>query len=384
MLPGGRELDLLRGRAVDDAEPVSGQRRRAARQAGPRVERRRALKRSSTRVGALDDDLRSELVRLEALGLRRALPATGAGELVDLCSNDTLSLSRHARVIGAAKAALERYGAGARASRLLGGNLEVHAQAEAAAARWLGTEAALCFPSAYQANLGVLTALVGRGDELFCDELVHASIVDAARLTRARVSVFPHGDSAALERLLSSRAGLRARRLVVVESVYSMDGDLADLAALNAVCSAHDAWLVVDEAHACGLLGPRGAGGWAALGERLGSPARLAARVIGGGKALGASGAFVVGSRALVDTLLQRARSFVFSTALAPASAAALGQAIELAASADAEREHVHELARELARELELAPPAAAIVPVPLGAAEEALRVRDELARAGL
>jgi 8-amino-7-oxononanoate synthase len=332
----------------------------------------------------LDEELRRALADLEARGLKRALePADAAAGSIDLRSNDYLSLSRHPAVLAAASAALQAEGAGARGSRLLGGHLESHARAEAAAAAWLGAEAALLFPTAYQANLGLVGALAGRGDVLHCDELVHASLVDAARTSRARVAIFRHGDLAQLERMLSACKPARGRQLVLVESIYSMDGDLADLAGLHEVCARHAAWLVVDEAHACGLLGPRGAGAWSAAGLPSDGSSRLAARVVAGGKALGASGAFVVGSRALVDTLVQRARAFVYTTGAAPASAGALAEAIARAQSLSSERARVLALARELALRLALPAPGASIVPVPVGDAAATMRLREALARQG-
>ncbi len=323
-------------------------------------------------------DLEAELAELERSGGLRALPPAGVRG-VDFSSNDYLGLSRRPELAEAAARAAHEHGAGGRASRLLAGGSREHEELEAEVARWLGTEAALLFPSGYQANLGLVGALVGRGDALFTDELDHASLVDAARLSRAHLTVFPHLDLVQLERALA-RAGSARRRLVAVESVFSMDGDLAPLAELDRVCARHDAWLVVDEAHAIGVLGPEGAGACAAAGELP----RLVARTIAGGKGLGVGGALVAGSRSLVRLLVNRARTFLFTTAPPSSTAAALRAAIALARGADWERERVLELARRLAQKLALPEPASGIVPFPVGENARALELANELARHGL
>ncbi len=317
--------------------------------------------------------------RWEAAGLRRTLAARGKSG-VDFVSNDYLGLARHPGVIEAARAALAESGAGARASRLLGGGSPLHEQAERSAAEWLGAEAALLFPSGYQANLGLIGALCGRGDALFSDRANHASLIDAARLSRAHVLVHEHLDLEELERGLGRARGAR-RRLVITEGVFSMDGDAAPLGELDELCARHDAWLVVDEAHSAGLLGPAGSGAWAAAGRP--GPARLAARVVTGGKALGVSGAFVAGSAVLREHLVNHARSFVFTTAPPPAVAGALVAAIEECARADAERARALLLARDLAERLGLPPPGGAIVPWPAGEPARAVALAQRLAARG-
>jgi 8-amino-7-oxononanoate synthase len=329
----------------------------------------------------LDEELAAELERRAAAGLRRDARLPGRTRGVDLGSNDTLGLARHPRVVAAARAALEEHGAGGRASRLLRGGSPLDERAEAAMAEWLGAEAALLFPSGYQANLGLLGALVGRGDVLFSDRLNHASLVDGARLSRARVLVHAHGDLAELERQLARARGAR-RRLVVSESVFSMDGDVARLAELDELCARHEAWLVVDEAHALGVLGPQGAGAWAALGR--GEPTRLVARMVTGGKALGVAGAFVVGSRILREQLVNRARALLFTTAPPPAVAGALLAAIELARGMEAERARLRGLATGLAHRLGLPAPAGAIVPFPCASPTQALELAQRLEARGL
>jgi len=329
-----------------------------------------------------DPALFRELEALEAAGLRRRLePADGPRGLVDFASNDYLGLARDGRVIEAGAAALREEGAGGRASRLLGGGGPAHARVERAAAEWLGAEAALLFPSGWMANAGLVGALARRGDVVLADALIHASSVDAARLSRARVLVHGHLDLDELEGHLRRARGAR-RRLVLTEGVFSMDGDRAPLAALHELCARHDAWLVVDEAHSAGLLGPEGRGAWAAAGLAPDAPA-LVARLATGGKALGVGGALVAGSRALVELLANRARSFVFTTAPSPAVAGALAAAIERCRAMDDERTRALERAGELARKLGLPPPGAAIVPWVLGAPEAALAAADAARAAG-
>jgi len=337
----------------------------------------------------LDRQLADEVATWRAAGLERRLPRDDGRARADFVSNDYLGLACDRRVVDAARAALERAGAGARAARLLGGGSERGddaARAEELCAEWLGEEAALLFPSGWQANLGAIGTLAGPGDALFSDELNHASLIDGCRLSRARVATFAHGDLDELARQLAQSRGAR-RRLVVVESLFSMDGDLADLAALDELAARHDAWLLVDEAHAAGLLGPRGAGGFAATRR----PAtRVAARIVTGGKALGVAGAFVVGSAALRDLLLHRARPFVFTTAPPPAVSAALAAAITIVRepACDATRARLLALARALATALPRGataarPPAGAIVPFQVGDAAATRTLGDALDRDG-
>jgi 8-amino-7-oxononanoate synthase len=276
-----------------------------------------------------------ELAALDAAGLRRRLRPLSSGSdaevMIDgrpallLCSNNYLGLASHPALRAAAAAAIERWGCGTGASRLIAGDLELHTMVEARLAAFKGTEAALLFPSGYQANVGAITSLVGRGDHVFSDALNHASIVDGCRLARATVHVYPHCDVRTLERELAAtpRGG---RRLIVTDSVFSMDGDRAPLGALVALAEAYHSWLMVDEAHATGALGQRGAG----LAEAEGLVDRVTVHMGTLGKALGSAGAYVAGTRALVDLLVNRARSFVYTTGLAPASVAAAGAAIEL------------------------------------------------------
>ncbi|MBI5434999.1 MAG: dethiobiotin synthase [Planctomycetes bacterium] len=329
---------------------------------------------------SLDARLAAERARWRAAGLEREL-VLASNALADFTSNDYLGLARHQQVIEAGREALREYGAGGRASRLLGGGSPFDERAEEALARWLGAEAALLFPSGYQANIGVVQALIGPGDVLLSDELNHASLIDAGRVARARTVVYRHSDPEDLERKLAD-VGAAARVLVATESVFSMDGDLAPLAELARAARARGAWMLVDEAHALGVLGASGAGAWSLLGNEFDDV--LAARVVTGGKALGVTGAFVVGSAALRRHLLQRARSFVFTTAVSPAVSGALCAAIELAKRADDARAKLVRLSRALALGLGAPAPAAAIVPVVLGSESRALDAARAALAAGL
>jgi 8-amino-7-oxononanoate synthase len=288
-------------------------------------------------VHALDGELAAELRRLEAAGLRRTLRALESGSAAEVVidgrpallfsSNNYLGLADHPAVVAAACEATRRWGCGTGASRLICGHLDLHAEVEAQLAAWKGTEAALLFPSGYQANVGAITALVGRGDHVFSDALNHASIIDGCRLSRASVHVYPHRDMRALEALLATtpRGG---RRLIVTDSVFSMDGDRAPLHGLVALSRLYHTSLFLDEAHAAGVLGARGAG----LTDAEGLGADVAVQMGTLGKALGGAGAYVAGSRLLVDLIANRARSFVYTTGLAPAAVASAGAALRIVA----------------------------------------------------
>lgn len=276
----------------------------------------------------------ASLSALEECGLRRALKvrsATGGvlrepeGELLNFSSNDYLNLSHHPQVIAAAKAALDRWGTGATASRLMSGHLALHEELEAELAAWTGRESALVFGSGFLTNLGVVTALTERGTVIFEDRLNHASLLDGARLSGARLVRYRHRDPEDLARLLSRHAGAK-RKLVVTDSLFSMDGDLAPLLALGQVCRKAGAWLIVDEAHAMGVFGERGGGCALGLPEEAG-PFALTGTF---SKSLGGYGGFVAGSALLRDLLVNRARSFIYSTGLPPASAAGALAAIRL------------------------------------------------------
>ncbi|MCA9671714.1 MAG: 8-amino-7-oxononanoate synthase [Myxococcales bacterium] len=279
------------------------------------------------------DFIDDALADLEARGLRRVLSGPLDKTVVNVCSNDYLGLTRHPALAEAAA----RHGAGAGAARLIGADLAVHRRLESRLATFKGTEAALLFSTGYHANVGTIAALVGRGDVILSDALNHASIIDGCRLSRAHVEVYAHCDVADLERKLVASAGAR-RRLIVTDSVFGMDGDCAPLRHIAALARRYDALTFADEAHATGVFGERGRGWVAECG------AAIDVQVSTLGKALGCFGAAVLGERRLVDYLVNRARTFVFTTALPPAIAAAAHAAVDIVDSDEGDR-----LRRELA-----------------------------------
>ena len=324
---------------------------------------------------SLDDDARAEIEALEAAGrLRTPRVVEGATgptcvvdgvELDNFSSNDYLSLAADPRLARAAADAMAREGFGAGASRLITGTQESHAALERDVADWMRCAGVRLFNTGYAANVGVLTALAGSGDRVFSDELNHASIIDGCRLSRARVDVFPHRDLGALEALLSSSGDRGRRRFIVTESLFSMDGDIADLGALRALATKHDAALIVDEAHAVGAHGEEGRGVCAAAG--------VVPEILVGtfGKSLGTFGAFAATTRAIADLLWNRARPFVFSTALPPSIPAATRAAIEIVRGTEGE-ERRRSLARNARLLRDLVPsaggaPESAIAPIVIG-----------------
>jgi 8-amino-7-oxononanoate synthase len=254
--------------------------------------------------------------------LRRIDSAQGPTAIVDgrtvlmLCSNDYLGLAGHPALRQAAVAALERYGFGSGASRLVSGNMSLHEELEAGIAAFKRTEASLLFNSGYAANTGIIAAIAGEGDVILSDALNHASIIDGCRLSRARTAVYRHRDLDHLESLLRENAPAR-RKLIVTDGVFSMDGDIAPLPGLVSLADRYDALLMVDDAHAAGVLGPGGKG----TVEHFGLTGRVPVQMGTLGKALGSFGAYVAGDRGLIRYLLNTCRSFLFSTALPPLSA---------------------------------------------------------------
>jgi glycine C-acetyltransferase/8-amino-7-oxononanoate synthase len=240
--------------------------------------------------------------------------AVSASYCIDFSSNDYLALAEHPQVVAAAREALLKDGAGSGAARLMSGSLAGHQLLETETARLKGTEAALLFGSGYLANIGVIQALVGRGDAIFCDRLNHASIYDGCRLAGAKTYRFQHNDSNHLETLLKKHRGAFRQALIVVESIYSMDGDRCPLKELAALRNRFDCLLMVDEAHATGVFGPQGAGIIAEDGVI--DEVDIAMGTFG--KALGSYGAYVAASQQLVQYLINQARSFIYSTALPP------------------------------------------------------------------
>ena len=344
---------------------------------------------------SLNEHLERDLARLRQEHLlRRLRPVDSAPgpriesegrSLLAFASNDYLGLSTHPRIRQAARRATERYGAGTGASRLITGSLPPHRQLEEELADFKGTEAALAFSSGYLAAIGAITGLVGREDTILSDRLNHASLIDGARLARARIRIFEHNDMEDLERRLKEcRAGdPEGRILIVTESVFSMDGDQAPLEAIAALRDRYDAWLMVDEAHATGLFGANRRG----LAEATGTSASIDIQMGTLGKAVGSSGGFLCGSRLLVDCLIHRARSFVYSTAPPPAQAAASVEALRILRSSEGERltAQLWDRVRRLRSGLGLsAPDPSPIVPWILGSESRSLETSALLEREGI
>jgi len=303
--------------------------------------------------------------------------------LVNFGSNDYLGYAGDVRLTKAASRAACAEGFGAGASPLVSGHSSTHAALEAALAQLLGTGDALLFPSGFAANAATIAALVGPGDIVVSDERNHASIIDGCRLSRADVAVFPHRDMAAAERLLKGSAA--RRKLVVTDSLFSMDGTMAPLDDLAEVSARHGAMLLVDEAHATGVFGARGSG----LIEETGTADGVHVRVGTLSKALGAAGGFVAGHPRLVDWLRHSARAWVFSTAHPPAVAGAALRAVELLGEEPQRRTALLDRAtafrdRLRAAGLDLGDAASQIVPVIVGSAERAVALAARLADAGL
>jgi 8-amino-7-oxononanoate synthase len=341
---------------------------------------------ASTLAGALEE--------VEAAGLWRELReiesaqeptvALRGRQVLLFCSNNYLGLANHPEVVEAAREAVARYGASAASSRLISGHMTPHRELEEHIAAWKSLEASLVFSTGYQANLGTITALTGPDDVVLSDELNHASIIDATRLSRARVEVFRHNDMAHLEERLRASAGAR-RALVVTESVFSMDGDLAPLAEIVTLAKRHGAWTMVDEAHAAGIFGKGGAG----LADELGLSAEIDVHVGTLGKALGSFGAYVAGSQRLVDWLVNKARPFIFTTGLPPSAVAAAHAAIRICEReperAAGLRRRVRTLGERLrAAGLEVPHAQSQILPVWIGDTERTLRAMRDLLERGI
>jgi 8-amino-7-oxononanoate synthase len=305
----------------------------------------------------MDDEL-EECRRRGLYRVRRRLQSGQAvrvrlrgGELINFSSNDYLALAGDPRLARAAAAASRRYGTGAGASPLVSGYTPPLRSLERALAEWEGTESALVFSSGYAANLAVVSSLAGRADAVFSDALNHASLIDGCRLSRAAVHVYRHNDIAHLADLLRTQGRRARRRLIVSDTVFSMDGDLAPLANLLELAERFDCLLVIDEAHATGVLGEQGRGVTDLLAAGSWSWDRLV-KVGTLSKALGTQGGFVCGPRRLIDWLINHARPYIFSTAPAPPIAAAARRAVALVRENADGRRHVLDLAERLRRKL--------------------------------
>ncbi len=348
---------------------------------------------ASTIAAAMSNRPQHELETIRAAGLWRELHriegAVDTWVTVDgrrallLCSNNYLGLAHHPALAEAAARAARDYGVGAGASRLISGSLALHVALEERLATLEGTEAALLFPSGYHANIGAIATLVGRGDAIFSDALNHASIIDGCRLSGAAVHVYPHRDTTALAEALATTSA--RRRLIVTDSVFSMDGDHAPLREICALADTHGAMVMVDEAHATGVFGANGGG----LVEALGLHGRVTVQMGTLGKALGCAGAFVAAERAIIDLLVNRARSFIYTTALAPPIVGAVAAALDIVAR---EPERRAELLRRSAAlrtrlgalGLRVPPGEGPILPVIVGESDDAMHASRTLLERGV
>jgi 8-amino-7-oxononanoate synthase len=355
-------------------------------------------------LASLDDILTAELQLLRGLDrerrLRRVWNRRGAvveterGPAVDFSSNDYLGLASDSRLVVAAERALHEHGVGAGAARLISGNNPEHEALESELADFFDAERAITFSTGYAANVGTISALVGRGDAIFSDALNHASVIDGCRLSRADVHVYSHADASSLADLLERhRAGAR-RALIVTDGLFSMDGDVAPLREIVDLARRYDAWTYVDDAHAIGVLGADGRGTPSALGCH----GEIDVCVGTLGKAFGVAGAFVYGSATLAHYLLNTARSFIFSTAVLPAQAAAAREGVRIVRAEPERRERVLSNALTLvsacAKALERGrhhersegsafPALSPIIPIRLGDEATTMRVGAELAGRG-
>ncbi|MDR2195825.1 MAG: 8-amino-7-oxononanoate synthase [Gallionellaceae bacterium] len=342
----------------------------------------------------LFSNLQSDLEHRAAQGLlrrRRALESAQGARVVvvegksclSFCSNDYLGLANHPRVIAAMRRGAERYGAGSGASHLVSGHFAAHEELENALAAFARKPAALLFSTGYLANFGAVQALVGRDDTIFADRLNHASLNDAMLLSRAEVKRYRHNDPAHLEQLLATAS--RGRKLVITDAVFSMDGDLAPLPELLALCERYDAWLLVDDAHGFGVLGREGRGALAHF--NLDSPRIIYMATLG--KAAGVAGAFVAAESIVIETLIQQARSYIYTTASPPALAAATLESLALLREEEGRRERLQKLIAQLHTSLSglpwtLMPSTTPIQPLLIGENEAAVTLSEALRERGI
>ncbi|NRF66043.1 8-amino-7-oxononanoate synthase [Aquincola sp. S2] len=348
------------------------------------------------------DDFDTRLAELDAAGLTRrrrvVLPAAPAeasstrlivdGEiLLAFCSNDYLGLAGHPALVDALCAGAREFGVGSGASPLVSGHSAANASLERELAAFVGLPRALYFYAGYGTNIGIVPALVGAGDALHSDALNHACLIDGARLARASIHRYAHADLDALDAALAARPA--RRQLVITDAVFSMDGDVADLRALLALCERHDALLLIDDAHGFGVLGPQGRGALAAAGLTGTNASRRVLYMATLGKALGVAGAFVAGNDVLIEWLLQKTRSYIFATAAPAALAQSLRASLRLVEADDWRRTHLQALIARLKRGLAglpwtLTDSPTPIQPLIIGGNREALAVMEGLRERGL
>jgi len=305
--------------------------------------------------------------------------------LLSFCSNDYLGLANHPKLVAAMHQGIDQYGVGSGASHLISGHSKAHHELELALADFCQQPRALLFANGYMANLGVVTALIGRKDSIFQDRLNHASLIDAARLSGASHKRYPHLDMDALARQLM--ASQHPECLIASDGVFSMDGDIADLPTLSHLAQQHDSWLVVDEAHALGVLGATGRGSR----EHYDMPTNIDHLITVGtlGKAFGTSGAFVAGSNNVIETLIQQARTYIYTTAPPPAIAQATLASLNLMATEGWRRDHLNNLiqhfrTRAAQASLPLMKSETAIQPLYMATSEQALILSQQLFKQGL
>lgn len=328
--------------------------------------------------------------REQGLLRRRRVVETPQGVYVDadgrpylsFCSNDYLGLANHPALADAVCRGAERYGVGAGASHLVSGHFSPHHQLEQELAAFVGLPQALLFSGGYMANVGVVTALVGRNDTVFADKLNHASLNDAMVLSRAHVRRYPHLDMAALEKMLGSTPS--GRKLVASDAVFSMDGDVAPVGELLALCEKYDAWLLLDDAHGFGVLGQGGRGCLSHFG--VASPRIVYMATLG--KGAGVFGAFVAGVPELIDGLVQNARSYIYTTAMPPLLACALSASVKLIGTENWRRERLQELVARLRawspKRWSLMDSATPIQPLLIGGNDETLALSEGLLERGI
>ena len=347
------------------------------------------------------DEIPERLAALDAAHLtrrrREVRPADGASMWVDgrrmlaFCSNDYLGLSQHDALRAAAIDGAQRYGVGSGASPMVSGHSEANAALERELAEFVGLERALYFYAGYATNASIVPALVGPGDALFSDALNHACLIDGARLSKAAIHRFEHADLGQLEALLQA-SGAR-RKLVISDAVFSMDGDVADIPALVALCERHDALLLLDDAHGFGVCGPQGRGSLAAVARTGAQASRRVLYMATLGKAVGVSGAFVAGPSTLVEWLLQKTRSYTFATAAPALLAQSVRAALRVIRDEPARLQRLHRNIAQFRTGLPasiagtgwtLLPSSTAIQALVIGSNDDALRAMTALADAGL
>lgn len=342
---------------------------------------------------SLHTELAAELADRDVRGLRRvrrvlaspqrARVTVDGHDYVAFCSNDYLGLAADPRLAAAAREGVDRYGVGGGASHLILGHGTAHHELEEALAQFVRLPRALLFSTGYMANMGVVSALTGRGDAVFADKLNHASLNDAALVSRAAFKRYAHNDLDALARLLATTTA--RRRLVVTDAVFSMDGDIAPVAALLELCERHDAYLFIDDAHGFGVLGEAGRGTLEHFGitsDRIIYMATL-------GKAAGVAGAFVAGDETLIETLIQNARTYIYTTATPPLLAHALLASLQIIAQEEWRRERLRALIAQLrdglaASPWQLMPSETPIQPLLVGGNDAALALSARLTATGL